>query len=217
MHRLTTMLLVVGLIGGAMWPSAGPALAAKAFPVDEASKDPALKAVRDRLLAAVRKRNVNATLALMSTDVKLSLGDDAGHARFRIMVGRSPDLWKALEWALRHGGRFGGNGAWFAAPYTAEAKLGKIEPFDALIVIARGVPLRQRPNAKSRIVARLSYDVVEMLEEPGKRGAVWRKVEAPDGRIGWVHKRFTRSPVEYRVVFRKIGGEWLVVSFLAGD
>lgn len=217
MHTILSRLTLVALIVGSPLPAAAVAHAMKAYPVDEAVKDRSLKAIRDKLLAAVRKRDVEATLSFMSPEVKLSLGDDRGHARFREMVARTPSVWTALEWALRHGGRFGGDGAWFAAPYTAEAKLGKVEPFDALIVIARGVPVRAAPASSTRVIARLSFDIVAMVEPPGRRGLIWRKVRTPGGRIGWIHKRFARSPVDHRIVFRRAGSSWIVVSFFAGD
>jgi hypothetical protein len=216
-QHILSILFAAATVAAVGLARAPDARALKAYPVDEAGKDIALETVRDRLLAAVRRRDVEATLALMSADVKLSLGDASGHAHFRKMVVRTPGLWSNLEWALRNGGRFGGGGEWFAAPYTAEARLGRIEPFDALIVVARGVPLHAGPAAASRIVARLSYDVVEMLDPPGQRGPVWLKVRTPGGAVGWLDKRHGRSPVDYRVVFRRIGGEWVVVSFLSGD
>ncbi len=197
--------------------ASAPAAAEKAYPTDEARRDPTLVAVRAQLLAAIRKRDVEGVLKHMSPDVKLSLGGDGGQAEFRRMMSRTPALWKSFEWALRNGGRFGGGGEWFAAPYTAEARLGKVEPFDALIVVARRAPLRAGPSARAKVVGWLSYDIVEMLSPPGARGETWRKVRVQGGKVGWVEKRVTRSPIDYRVVFRNVGGEWIVVSFLSGD
>ena len=45
----------------------------------------------------------------------------------------------------------------------------------------------------------------------------WTAVALRDGRRGYVHSRYVRSPIDYRAYFRKKDGRWWMVMLLAGD
>ena len=45
----------------------------------------------------------------------------------------------------------------------------------------------------------------------------WRAVRLPDGRAGFVDRRYLRSPIDYRAAFARIDGRWQMTLFLAGD
>jgi hypothetical protein len=42
-------------------------------------------------------------------------------------------------------------------------------------------------------------------------------VTLADGRSGYIHSRFVRSPVDYRAYFARKDGRWRMVMLLAGD
>jgi hypothetical protein len=42
-------------------------------------------------------------------------------------------------------------------------------------------------------------------------------VRLGDGRTGFVAAGYVRSPVDYRAIFRRRGGQWQLLTFIAGD
>jgi hypothetical protein len=42
-------------------------------------------------------------------------------------------------------------------------------------------------------------------------------VVTPNGRRGYVRRRFLWNPVDYRVGFKKVGGKWRMDALTAGD
>lgn len=192
------------------------AQAASAPPVDEAAKDPALKAVRDALLAAVRNRDMAAAGKFVSPRIQLSFGGDAGRTRLSEMLKKDPMLWWELELALANGGRFTRNPGYFEAPYWANADIGKLDSYAALIVIRPNVWLRSGPSRAAKAIAPLKFDILETVKGDDT-GKAWRKVRTSTGIVGYIHKDDVRGPTDYRVMFAKSGGKWVVTSFLAGD
>ena len=72
----------------------------------------------------------------------------------------------------------------------------------------------------SPILARLSFDVVRVTDStatPGPGRHAWIPVQLADGRAGWVSAEFIRSPVDYRAIFARRDGRWLLEALIAGD
>jgi hypothetical protein len=42
-------------------------------------------------------------------------------------------------------------------------------------------------------------------------------IQLDDGRQGYVHSRYLRSPIDYRASFTLIDGQWRMTSSIAGD
>jgi hypothetical protein len=62
----------------------------------------------------------------------------------------------------------------------------------------------------------LDYGIVEAgAAQPEDES--WRAVRLPDGRAGFVDRRYLRSPIDYRAIFARIDGRWQMTLFLAGD
>ncbi len=202
-----------------------PALAQKVPIVDEASKDPSLVKMRAELIAAAKAKDVKRALAHFDPKVNLSFGGQAGHAAFAKMVRADPALWDELLWVLEHGGRFEKNRAEFAAPYTWNVELGKIDTFEAYVVIGKNIAAHAAPNAQSAVVARLGDEVVKVVADansrrasgPFFRRAGWSKIELADKRTAYMEQKYLRSAIDHRAIFAKKGGAWKITVFIAGD
>ncbi len=75
--------------------------------------------------------------------------------------------------------------------------------------------MRGRPFLGAPIIAALSYDVVPMANERGSNG--WEAIRLPDGRTGYIATRYVRRPIDYRAIFIKRSGRWLLKALVAGD
>jgi hypothetical protein len=67
-------------------------------------------------------------------------------------------------------------------------------------------------------VATVSWHVVEDAsgDDAAEAGA-WRRVRLGDGRIGYMGSGDLRSDIDYRAIFERRGGRWLLTVFVAGD
>jgi hypothetical protein len=203
------------------------AKARKLYPVDEGAKDASFKAFRDKLIGAVRQRNTRFVLAVLHPNVRLSFGDQSGVKDFREMWkpdSRDSELWKELSTILSLGGTFSTSEGRrvFWAPYTFSSFPDDLDAFEYAPIIGENVRVRSLPDATAPIVTNLSYDIVKAtFSEPGasKDGNApgWVRVVIPDGRNGYVAKRYVRSAVDYRIGFERIRGKWLITAFIAGD
>ena len=188
-------------------------------PVDEAASVPDFFSFRAQLQAAVARRDAAAVTRIMHRDVKLSFGGAHGIEDFRQRwqpeSARSP-LWETLATILALGGRFSADRSVFTAPYVFSAWPEGVEPFDFMAVIASEVRVRSAPALESDILDTLSFTTVRLVA-PFTPDADWIRVQLADGRVGYMSRRFLRSPVDYRIGFSKIDGRWQATFFVAGD
>lgn len=99
---------------------------------------------------------------------------------------------------------------------------------DKVIIEGENVNVRAQPNANSAIVARLSNEVVKLdrktfeqrYSDP-KEGydpiKSWMPIILPNGKPGFVSSQYARQPLEYRVIFAKINGQWQLTGIPGGD
>jgi hypothetical protein len=67
----------------------------------------------------------------------------------------------------------------------------------------------------------LAFDLVEIVaaetpKMPGEKRE-WVNVKLADGQTGFVAAEFIRGPVDYRAIFEKQNGRWVMTAFVAGD
>lgn len=179
----------------------------KLTPIDEATKDPSLVGYRNELLAAVRRRDADAVVAMVDPNIRTSFGGTGGAEDFRRMLGES-GMWEELEQVLTRGGSFRGESFW--APYVYSAWPESHDAFEKLAIVGDDIPLRETSDPHSRVIATLSYDIVERTEEASR-------IETADGKVGYVDPRAVRSPVGYRAGFLKTNGQWRMNALLVGD
>jgi hypothetical protein len=191
----------------------------KLMPVDEATSDPSLVAFRDELLAAVRRRDADAVVALADPKIRTSFGGGGGAADFKRNLAQ-PGVWEDFELLLTQGGKFVGEGAGrsFWAPYVYSAWPDAHDAFASLAITGEKVPLYESADKNSRVIATLSYDIVQRAGDTGRDIDEWQNVKTADGHTGWVEARSVRSPVGYRAGFLKNKeGKWQINALVAGD
>lgn len=228
--RLTTdmakPILLAAMAGvGALVLEPDPAAAQglKMEPVDEAARDPSLVDYRNRLLGAVRARDTAGVVELAAEDVMLSFGGDAGRESLRRNLDgfenwQGEPYWAELQRVLELGGVFLEDGA-FCSPYLACLDVPgcpECDPFETVFVTGADVAARAAADADSRVVARLSHDVLRM-DVDAYSGEDWYPVRLPTGRLAFLSHQDARMAIDYRARFEKADGQWRMTVFIAGD
>lgn len=200
------------------------------MPVDEGAKDASFLAFRNRLIAAVEKKDVKFLLSIIDPRIKIGFGGDDGIAEFKKywkINHKGSRFWDEFSRVIKNGGKFDGSGkriySTFTAPYTFTSWPENVDAYHA--IIGRDVNLREVPSADSKIIDRLSYNIVTLnFDESVKIGTgdedrryEWAKVETLGGKKGFVKGEFVRGHLDYRASFEKQRGVWKLIFFVAGD
>ncbi len=211
--------LAAGLI--VLFACTGQAAERRLPPVDEAWKDPALETFRKKLLAAVKRRDIKYVVARAARNIRLSFGGYAGRKTFRewlTLEGMREEYWRELEGVFSLGGVFTGKDT-FCIPYVACIDVPgcpDCDPYEIVYVLGDNAKAYAAMNTKSRVVATLSYHVLNMdYSKEVIEG--WMAVELPRGGVGYVTGPEFRSPLDYRALLRKRKGQWQIDVFVAGD
>jgi hypothetical protein len=211
-RALPAALLLLGL-------AVGPAVAeSKLPPVDEAADDLSLLAFRDGLLDAVRRRDLDYVVDRSEEDISLSSGAPEGLEAFRLLLADAEQgerLWLELEAALEFGGLFQ-NFDEFCTPYFACRPIEfecNCTGHDVVIVVIEDAKVFLEPDERTRLVATLSYDILQILQVFDG----WVMIELPDGGNGFLRSADYRMAVDYRAHFRQREGRWRIAAFRVGD
>jgi len=195
----------------------------KLYPVDEAAKDPSFFAFRARLLKAIQMKDASFLLSIVDPKISNNFGGDDGIIHFkRIWHPERPTspVWTELSAALVLGGKFDKDQS-FAAPYLFNSFPEDLDAFVHSAVIEDGVRVRREPNTRGTVIRTLSFDIVKLGEGENKRSPAdkreWVPVELADGQKGFVASEYIRSPIDYRAIFEKKNGKWVMTAFIAGD
>lgn len=204
----------------------GLAQSRKLSPVDDAAKDPSFKAFRDRLVAAVKRHDETVLYESLDPKIANSFGGDGGIAEFKEIwkMGEArTKLWDELATILSMGGSFGKTEGpkSFCAPYVFSNF--PDAGFDATgyaVITGTRVRVRAQPRLKAPVVTSLSYDIVEVDNEPSASGDSndeWVKIILPNKKRGYVYGKYIRRPTDYRACFEKKQGKWKMTALIAGD
>ncbi len=214
--------LIAGLLLLAL---ASPALAQglKLQPVDEAAKNPAFAKYRAALIEAVRRRDLDYVVARAAPEIMLSFGPISGRDAFRASFSGTQEwegevYWMELRRALELGGVFLGDGS-FCTPYISCLEVPgcpDCDPFETVFVVSGDAVAHAAADADSEIIARLSWDVLQVDSDKGSEGD-FIPVRLPDGRSAFVTGPDFRFSIDYRARFEKTGEGWRMTVFIAGD
>lgn len=225
-RRLLLSLLATSALAVAFAPAAHalkPVRPAKPIlPVNQATRDPALVKVIAEALAAAKAKDWKRLSPHISEKIQLDFGGGAGRAEMGKRLAKRAAHWDELVWVLEHGGKFEKDGS-FMAPYTFSADIGKLDPFDAGVLVAK-VKAHAEPRENSAVVAELDRVAVKVTDwknkdstpSPFYRRTDWVQVEL-SGKKAWIQAKYVRSAVDFRAAFEKRRGVWLMTAFLAGD
>ena len=200
------------------------AQAGKLLPVDHAVRQPDFFSFRAGLLRALAGRDTIEVLKVVAPHIRNTFGDDNGSAAFRRLWRlEAPDseLWEELTAVLALGGTFE-NESTFVAPYVFSRWPSRYDAFEYLAVIGSGVRIRSEPDSKATMVGKVSFEVVQRGRTNSRslttaEAESWEPIRLGLGRVGYVAKRFLRSPVGYRAYFVRHDGRWTMTTFIAGD
>ena len=217
--------LSVSLIFCLYYCVAGNAQVAKLYPVDEAAKDPSFYTFRAQLLKTIQQKDSASLYGFLSPAIRNSFGDDNGVGVFKRMW--KPELstskiWMELLTVLALGGKFEGE-RMFMAPYTYSNFPDQFDAFEYGAIVGDGVNVRRGPGTDHPIIRTLSFDIIRVndwnwtpTKTRGEKGG-WITVALSDGQKGYVAREYIRSPVDYRAIFNKENGRWVMTAFVAGD
>lgn len=198
-------------------------------PVDEAAEDPSFLAFRTKLIAAAERKDAAFILNILDPKINLSFGGDEGIADFKriwkINAKTSP-FWKEFLPVIKNGGSFFRDGTkrtnLFYAPYSFQSFPDDLDAFENHVIFGSDVNLRKEPDMKSEVIAKLSYNIVQIEPETVPKSGKseyqgWVLIKTLGGLKGFVKQEFVRSPIDYRAGFEKKRGVWKMVAFIAGD
>ena len=132
------------------------------------------------------------------------------------------DLWIVLRHLLKYGGVLNDRQTRFVGPYY-QALYPAVIPGDTTgVIIGSGVRIRSAPNSASKILATLSYNIIDIIDENGPEESIggethpWYKVRLKDDTEGFAYGKFIGRPNENRLVLQKIRGAWRIVELAEG-
>ncbi len=197
------------------------------LPVDDAGKDLNFKNFKNQLMNALDHKDHEFLIKHIDKNIKFSFGPENGLKSFIHDWNLDKDpkkskIWLELKDVLKLGGVIEEDGS-FTYPYTFRNFPDKFDAFSSYVVTDKNVGLYTSPSFKSKIIKKLNYEIVSYVcdtkvkETENNRSYYWSKVEISSGLQGYVLEKFLRSPIDYRVMFKKIDREWKMIFFVAGD
>lgn len=203
--------------------------------VDESVQSPEFAKFLDRTKQAVRDRDARYIRSIVTPQTKFSFGAQRSIDYLNPENPKS-SFWTSLEKALALGCSKEQSG--YSCPTVFQQFQNALKPgfsdldaFSAIVVVGQNVNVRSQPDVDSPTIATLTNEIVkydtttfqnaseqeksETLRLDNPNG--WTPVILPDDRRGFVASRYAYSPVGYRVLFGKAGGEWKIEAFVTGD
>jgi hypothetical protein len=202
----------------------GNAQGRKLYPIDDAAKDPTFFVFRARLFRAIQEKDARFIYSILHEQIENDFGGGVGIPSFKstwhLERVNSP-FWSEFRQVLSLGGKFDEKDHSFSAPYLFNSFPQDADAFQNGAIIEDGVRVRKQPTTQSEVLRTLSFDIVAVPDWQVKRGSnekrEWVKVKLEDGQTGFVAAEFIRSPIDYRAIFEKKNGKWLMTAFIAGD
>ncbi|HEX8279803.1 MAG TPA: hypothetical protein VF551_00375 [Chthoniobacterales bacterium] len=193
----------------------------KLVPIDEGAQEKGFAEFRNKLNGAVKQRDAAYLASVLSTDVVSSFGEDRGLAAFERTYGfrdAAAPFWREMDAVLALGGTFSRDRKQFTAPYVFSRWPDELEAMEHTAIIAGDVPVYARPN-ETKELTRLSPSIVELAPDNDVAAAdgEWVALRLRGLGIGFVRASATRSPLNYRAIFRRERGGWKLATFVAGD
>lgn len=182
-------------------------------PKDESGRDGTLTAFLTRLRDVLRRKDRDALLTMLAEDVEPGIGTLRGPSAFAVawelsdpnsgiyaliaQIRSMPGVWVADQ---------------FCGPYVGIEFPKDLDPSNHQVVLNPNVKLRETPSQSGRVLATLSYNIVEVIERD-----TWMKVKTESGLTGYMESAYIYSPAAYRMCLAKdSSGMWRIASLKAG-
>lgn len=213
----------------------------KVYPIDESKIDSSLTVFLDSLKYITISKDTARLYMMLDKDIVTSaggmlIGKQAFIERWALTKPDSSDLWIVLTELIKLGGVFDTfeNKKYFVLPYANANKLIypimqkyqiDIDPYSTTVCTNKNVPVFERPDLKSAIIGRLTYDIVfsdyVKTQEHNKNyvtGIYWDYISTYDNKTkGWVNSDDFYLYGSLRLNIEKMNSEWKIVSFLPFD
>lgn len=206
---------MLGLVVLAALLAQPEAIPERLAPVENCSTEAGFDEFRARLQEVVANKDERALLTMLSHDVEVNFGGDHGPALFAANwkfdePGHSR-VWVELEEALSQGCTQSGDA--LVAPSFVAQFPEQLDAFET-VILPSGAELHQAKAGASAWKSTLDWHLATVIDRADE---AWLEVRLVDGRQGFVRYDHTVNPLDYRLVFEKRGGEWMIAAFVAGD
>lgn len=194
---------------------AAPAVTGRTLPPpkDESGRDKTLTAFLTRLKDVLKRKDRDALVAMLAPDVDMGVRDMQGPAAFYSFWSLGEDgngVYALLSQILSIPGVWVGDR--FCGPYVGVQFPADLDPSKYQAVLNPDAKLRETASTSGRVLATLSYNIVEVLERD-----VWMKVRTESGLTGYIQAAYIYSPTAYRMcVAKNAAGMWQIASFKPG-
>ncbi len=179
-------------------------------PKDETAKDKALSAFLTKLKDVLKRKDRDGLLALLAPEIDAGLRTMVGPNAFFTAWGLSDpnsSVYGVLAQILSMPGVMVGEQ--YCAPYVSAQFPSDLDRSKHQVVLNPNVKVRETNSATAKVVATLSYEIVQVLE----RGPEWTKVRTQSGIDGYIPIAYLYSPAGYRACLGKNAeGVWQVQS-----
>ncbi len=210
--------LALGLAALGLAATAAQAFPPKLPPVDECSSEPGFTAFREQLRQVVSKKDRQALLKMLASNVIVNFGGGEGPNAFAEAWGldrpADSEIWPLLHKILALGCAASDEGLAIPSLTIQFEPEDDDDVFDKFVVISPAATLRRGPEPDSPPIAKLAWDVVKAVDQ--SRGAQI-KVRLQDGREGWLFSEELYNPAYYRMFLQNRGGKWVIAALVAGD
>ncbi len=200
------------------------------MPVDNSGEHADLAAFKKELQEAISRKDTKFLLGILDKNVLISFGLDPGIPSF--IEKWQPDssgsaIWYVLDTILELGGI--ASDSEYVVPYVFGLWPEQYDPFQHVAAVRQNAPVYAKADTNGAVKARLTYEILrydfnKSLPEAGKTSYTltgmpgWYYVHTLDSSImGYMHWQQVWSPVGYRAIFRKSGGQWKLAVLVAGD
>jgi hypothetical protein len=169
------------------------------------------------LFQTLLHRDVAKLQTLVAEDIAFSFGDGEGWGLFsrswNLSEPLTSGLWTALAETLMLG--CADSDGSMVAPY-AFAKWPGTEEIASSYLAYPGATLHSAPDPSSDF-RDISWQIVFHADDAGTAPAGWARVRTGQGSVGYVDTGSLRIDIDYRAIFEKRGGRWVLATFIAGD
>ena len=209
----------------------------KIYPIDEAPLDTAFFVFKNQLIEAIEQKDVIAFLEKVEETILFNFKNENDSLQLTNDLGtfieywkldqasktnQSP-IWEMLLRVLEMGGTFNAAFSSYKAPYVA-ATLPQDFSINHGVITGSGVRIRSAPSLQSDVVAKLSFDIVEVLEVRLDKKEIisgethpWVKIKLINSETeGFVYGKYLWSFDDYAIQFANQNGTWKIVRFLQG-
>jgi hypothetical protein len=186
---------------------------------------------RQRLMEAIQRRDSRFIRAIVTPQTQWSYGGTLNLDRYNI---DQPDaeFWWHLEKAVRAGCAIdpsvpGSSQVW-ACPDISQAQK-SIRPDGAPVygetsvaILGEKVNIRSGAGKQYAAIGQVSHQYLAIaggrLKDDFRNPNSWTAVQLANGQQGFVQNRYAyHAPIDYRVAFTQVQGEWRLHYFLPGD